>query len=159
MSSLIVTVLIGFFFHFCEFIFAKLKKNFASYVFYRLRVLVNFNLTLLIFCSNFDTIVLFSTLQMRALDFTDPTNTASIFFSLAMIGAGVGLIILVIKLIKESRRLKAQLLKENSKTAALKLQIFIKKWEGFQVLFMGFKEKSVWTHCFLLIFLSRMLVF
>lgn len=62
-------------------------------------------------------------------------------------------------LVRKTQSLKNMIVVDNYEDMKVQYIEFIKRWEECHVLFMGFKNKNHCTQSFLLVFISRIIVF
>ena len=103
----------------------------TALVFSKLNVVVNFNLTLLIFCTNYDSLMLFSSLQFRVIEFKEAYNTVSFFVAFIFLCMGIGLLAFTARLIKQIRDLRHKVGRVHAKNGEVMIRHFIHKWERF----------------------------
>ena len=65
--------------------------------------------------------------------------------SLISMAIGSLIIGLTIKLVKTSRKLMQGPSTKKFDNTSASYKVFLRKWEGFHMLFMGFKPDSFWT--------------
>ena len=114
-TSLAILVLISILFDVVSF-FAKKKEKYSIAAFFqRAKTLIRWNLMIMLFCTNFDGIILFSSLQFRNTYGDDPSNMGSLFFCLFFYAIGITLPIYAISLVRKYQILQKKFTKnENS---------------------------------------------
>lgn len=101
MTSLAIIIGLGYAFKLFELIFHRLGYNGLKYFFERLRIITKWNFVLLLFCSNYDEIALFSSLELRTIEwrtgFSALSTLACILFVILAISVLVGNYVLIKK--------------------------------------------------------------
>jgi len=158
MTSLAIVIAVGYFFHFFEYLFDKFNKKGPKYVFERLKIITKWNFCLLLFCSNYDEIALFSSLELRTIAIRSAYSTVSTVICVVFLLLSTLVLIGNFLLIKSSRKVLTQV---NCFTKAERFRkiAFNKKWESVQVLFKGFKDSSFIQQAFLFFFVLRLALF
>ena len=138
---------------FLENMFSCMECLRVKTIFQRLRIMIQWNLPLMLILQNTGDIFFFAVLEWRSLDVSSAKSSFSFFLSIFMILLLISLYGVGVYLSE-----KAQIIKKEQKTSPNpeKNYIqFITQWEKYQVLFRGYDNKSIFTQSFFLIYCLR----
>jgi len=123
-----------------------------------LRQVVRWNLLLLVFCSSYDQITLFTYLEVRHLELTQPINIVDFILSILSVIMAIFVLVTCIYLVRTYQKLKKQIVPAG-RSGLESMRQFILKWESYKVLYSGYKDYSFITQSFLLFFIGRSILF
>jgi len=126
-----------------------------------LKLILKWNFFLMIFCTNFDGIVIGTSLQLRTLHLDSFTNILSFLFCIFVNLLSVLIIILAIYIIRDLRKNK-QVRVFSEKSA--KNFVYIRKennqkWQEYQLFYKGSKDKTFAQCIFMIPYLLRLYLF
>mmetsp|Transcript_29645 Transcript_29645/g.27095 ORF Transcript_29645/g.27095 Transcript_29645/m.27095 type:complete len:211 (+) Transcript_29645:1144-1776(+) len=143
-----------------EYYLRKKNEGGSAHNFFKgLKVIFRWNLFLLIFCTNIDGVVLFSSLELRSTNFNTATDIFSFILCLGFILLGIGVLGFTIYLVKNSQQRKGKVFFFDNKKNRQAIIDYHNKYKAFHVLFMGFKDHNFLKQAFLLIFVLRIVIF
>mmetsp|Transcript_32676 Transcript_32676/g.29552 ORF Transcript_32676/g.29552 Transcript_32676/m.29552 type:complete len:190 (+) Transcript_32676:38-607(+) len=123
-------------------------------------MIVRWNFLILVLCSTFDEIVLFSHLEFFYSTAAGGGMKAfSIILALIMIVLMVLLLLKTFQIVRLYQKLKTQIRPGQSLEDGDTFKSLSNVHEYYSVLFIGFKPKSFFTQCYMLVFLLRALFF
>lgn len=158
-TSLLILIMIGFFFQTLEIAANRRSSTSWRYFFYRIRILVKWNLTIMILCINIDGVVLFSSLQYRTIHSDDLSNMISLVFSIFFCVLTIAMLLKTYRLVRKEREIFLKLKETGDARSIAQYRIFIEKTEGYHVLFKGFRPDSFMSQGYLLFFVLRIILF
>lgn len=158
-TTMAILLLISLIFEGGEVLARKRASMSWNHFFYRLKILIRWNLVILVFCINYDGLVLFSSLQMKTTHFSDISSIISFVIGFFFACIGLYLLYKAFIVIREDRTLMKKVEDMKNTSTKLRYKIFLQKSESFHVLFMGFKKSKPHTHAFFLIFVVRIVLF
>jgi len=137
-----------------EFIF---KEKGISMFLDRLNLILKWNYLLMIFCTNFGEVALYSSLYLRSLNVTNFAEASSLIICLIVNILAVLVLMLIIFIIKDIRKMKIARILPSKKL--VDVQSPMKKWERFQLFYVGSKESSFIQQVFMFPYLLRFYIF
>jgi len=133
-----------------EMLFASMNYPGPEKFFNRFRIMIQWNLPIMIIAQNTGDIFFFAILEFRTIDLT---NKAKPYLSLSL---AVIMLILVIAIYTLGILLAQKYFKiKHESQMNDNYSDFLNKWEKYQVLFRGYESKNLFTQCFFLIYCFR----
>ena len=133
-----------------EKVFALMGSPGLRTFFNRLRIITQWNLPIMLIIQNTGDIIFFAIIEFKTLDMEEGKSLVSLSLCLIMLVLIGAIYLLGIILVQ-----KFQLLKTESTKSLI---YFVSSWEKFQVLFRGFKEQSIFSQSFFLIYSFRLML-
>jgi len=126
----------------------------AQFFFERLRVLTLFNLPIMLIATNIGDIIFFSSLEFRTYDSHQPSAVVSLLIAIVMLIL-LGVIFLIAScLVYGAQEVKYSASNELNTPYAK----YLFRWDGFQVLFRGYKNTNWFTQSFYMLYCIRIAI-
>ena len=125
--------------------------------FHHFKIVVRWNLLLLIFCGNFDEVALYSSLEFKTLRINNFLTFLSFAFSLAFVGAALFVIGQTVYIVYKYQKIKRS--PADIEIKKEEMRRFAEKWEYYQVLFRGYKDDSMIKQAYMFFFVVRIAVY
>ena len=131
---------------------SKLFKK-RIYILEKLKLIVKWNFFLMIFCTNFDGIVLGTSLELRTTHLNTPAAAISFISCLFFNALSIFILGLLVHIIRDLRRAQYKVSPIGLENKRLN------RWEEYQVFYAGSKEDSLIRHIFMFPYLLRLYLF
>jgi len=154
--TLLVLFLFAFLFMALERLNRFLKQDSLRAFFKGLRIICKWNIILMFFATGIDDIVLYLALEFKSFKADTESPLPEVSF---VVGFGFLTLVLVLFggtywLIHKLNKVKSSVVPENFASRKAP-QAFENLWEGFQVLFRGFRDTSIYNQMFFLLYVMR----
>jgi len=134
------------------------KGKVYNHVFVWLKTVFKWNFLLMVFCSNFEGVVFFTSLEMRTLDVDSFTAFLSVFVCVVANIFTVAILGRIAFILKDIRKLRYRQVHDISTEPHNKIDPH-RKWRSYQVLFLHCNEEKPIQQGFFIIFLARVYFF
>jgi len=128
-----------------------LKQDSMKAFFRGMRILCKWNVILMYFATSLDDIILYLALEFRSFKAETDSTLPEVSFIVGFVFLTCVLVLFggTYWLIKKQNKMKSSIAPERFQMATRN------KWQGFQVLFRGFRDTSIWNQMFFLIYMAR----
>ena len=136
----------------------KKRKSFYKPAFVWLETVFKWNFLLMVFCSSFEGVVFFTSLEARTLDLS--SVGAFVSFTVCIVANVFAVLVLgrMVFVLKDIRKLKYLQVHDLSMKVKSRINPH-QKWKNYQVLFLNCKETKPMQQAFFIIFLARVYFF
>ena len=148
-------VIIGILSFLLEYTFSIMDCAGPSFAFQRIKIVLLWNLPLMMIATNMGDIVFFAITEFRTLDLSSTGALPSLCMCIAMLTIVLAFYTLGFFLVNRAQEVKdeARISKSYNNYAT-----FVLSWEKFQVLFRGYDDKNFFTQSFFLIYCFRLML-
>jgi len=158
MTSFISLLVLGIFFIVCDFIAKKTNRPTFIAVMGKLRTLTEWNFLLFVFFNCYDDITLYTIIELKTLQLNTFPAVVSFLICLSVCFIGVYMIYKVIKITKDSLKLKRQVFDMNAAKGVDYEDDFCKKYSKYQVVHVGYQNNSFAKQGFLFFYLCKVIL-
>jgi len=139
--------------------FAQSNKEELTSILKELKIMLKWNLFLMLFCSNIDEIYLYSYLEFGATGKTNKMAVRSfgILLAIVMLVLSIGILGQTCFVIYKFHKMRKQVW--NGSLSNKELESYKEKWQTHKVLFLAFKTNKLTTQGYMIIFLVRAILF
>lgn len=165
-STILITLGIGFVLWMLQKFFKLKKKKELAFFFERLMYIFRWNFALIQFCTGYDSIMLYASCEFRTYSLDDTISIISFACAILCVFLSFVFLVLTYYLAKKQYQVKhiRRVISPMGDAASMKditdedlnpVKIFMKNWEGFHILFGGYKDNTTFARGFIFFFMIR----
>mmetsp|Transcript_20369 Transcript_20369/g.17667 ORF Transcript_20369/g.17667 Transcript_20369/m.17667 type:complete len:283 (+) Transcript_20369:344-1192(+) len=131
-------------------------------ILYQLKVITRSNIFIMLLCSSFDEIILYSHLEFHNQDNYGNSTVKAFGIILAIAGIFIMLYLMIngLMIVTNYQKIKKNVSSMiETKEGKKQLEEFSAKWENYTLFFRGYKDRSIKTQGYLLLYLTRLILF